>query len=140
MYLKQLLTSLVLVTGTMASPVPHNVTATTTPSCASTPSNDTLMARADDQWGRPGKVPYRKSPKCYVDCFDSESTDDKTWPAIGDIRDLTTYEFCHSQYTWVGTWFKEHLQFCTGSACAYCSPQCNHDAKAVFDSICPTYA
>ncbi|ETS75838.1 hypothetical protein PFICI_12782 [Pestalotiopsis fici W106-1] len=65
--------------------------------------------------GRPGKIPYRRFPQCYIDCFDSEGIDSKTWPAIGDIRDLTTHEFCYSQHMWVANWFLEHLQFCVGA-------------------------
>ncbi|KAI0176818.1 hypothetical protein BJ166DRAFT_490704 [Pestalotiopsis sp. NC0098] len=58
---------------------------------------DRRQANEDGSWGRRGKIPYRKFPKCYVDCFDSEGVTSKTSMFIGDIRDLTTYEFCHSQ-------------------------------------------
>ncbi|KAK9418692.1 hypothetical protein SUNI508_07712 [Seiridium unicorne] len=133
MNFKQFFSLAVLTTAAVASPLPLNDTAMT-PRCTSTSARSTLTAGFEE--GRPGKVPYRRFPQCYVDCFDSEGTDDKTWPAIGDIRDLTTEEFCHTQWTWVGTWFKEHLQFCTGGACAHCSPQCNEDAKTYFDSLC----
>ncbi|KAI1847582.1 hypothetical protein JX266_006434 [Neoarthrinium moseri] len=113
-----------------------------TSQCASSPNNNSL-ATLDDE-GRPGKIPYRRFPKCYVECFDSEGTDDKTWPAIGDIRDLTTHEFCHSQWVWVGNWMLEHLQFCVagypGSTgrCEHCRPQCHQEAKKVMDSLCGT--
>lgn len=96
----------------------------------------TQVSRSDE--GRPGKIPYRRFPKCYADCFDSEGTDDKTWPAIGDIRDLTTDEFCHQHWTWVGIWFKDHLQFCTSGQCENCHPTCDHEAKITFRELCGT--
>ncbi|KAH6656880.1 hypothetical protein BKA67DRAFT_655185 [Truncatella angustata] len=84
--------------------------------------------------GRPGKVPYRKLPPCYVKCFDSEGQ--KTWPAIGDVRDLTADEFCHSQWTWSGNWIKEHLQFCVAGECDSCPRHCYDPAKKWFDDVC----
>ncbi|ETS78819.1 hypothetical protein PFICI_08672 [Pestalotiopsis fici W106-1] len=94
------------------------------------------MAAASEAEGRPGKVPYRKFPPCYVKCFDSESITSKTSMFIGDIRDLTTYEFCESQAGWVGTWIFDHLQYCVHGECSHCVPGCGKDSGKVYEEIC----
>ncbi|KAF2993916.1 hypothetical protein E8E14_002163 [Neopestalotiopsis sp. 37M] len=38
--------------------------------------------------GRPGKIPYKRFPPCYIKCFDSEGIDSKTDSAIGDIPNI----------------------------------------------------
>lgn len=86
-----------------------------------------------EEEGRIGKLPYKKFPPCYVSCFDSEGVDSKTWPAIGDIRDLTTYEFCESQAMWVGAWFVEHLQFCIHGSCKDCLYDCGMASGKVYN-------
>ncbi|KAK6189417.1 hypothetical protein LQW54_013290 [Pestalotiopsis sp. IQ-011] len=89
-----------------------------------------------EEEGRIGKLPYRKFPPCYVSCFDSEGVDSKTWPAIGDIRDLTTYEFCESQAMWVGAWFFEHLRFCIHGSCKDCLYDCGMASGKVYNELC----
>lgn len=94
------------------------------------------QAEEDGKWGRRGKVPYRKFPKCYADCFGSEGVTSKTSMFIGDIRDLTTDEFCHSQQGRVGTWIFDHLTWCVDRACAYCHPDCDRESGRVYEHIC----
>lgn len=94
------------------------------------------QAKEDGNWGRPGKVPYRKFPKCYSDCFDSKGVTSKTSMFVGDIRDLTTHEFCHSQQGWVGEWMLDHLDDCVRGACAYCHPRCDRESGRVYEHIC----
>ncbi|KAF7515413.1 hypothetical protein G7054_g14590 [Neopestalotiopsis clavispora] len=86
--------------------------------------------------GRSGKLPYKRFPPCYVKCFDSEGIDAKTWPAIGDIRDLTTEEFCHTQIAWTGLWVQQHLRWCTDVECKSCSNTCHHDAGKSYNDLC----
>lgn len=99
-------------------------------------SNDRLhVAIAADTApeGRSGKLPYKRFPPCYVKCFDSEGIDAKTWPAIGDIRDLSTHEFCHSQAVWVARWALDHLNWCVHGEC---SRQDNKNGGRVYYDLC----
>ncbi|KAI0177415.1 hypothetical protein BJ166DRAFT_491257 [Pestalotiopsis sp. NC0098] len=127
-----LLAAFVLAVQALA--IPYSNTTTLTQNITAT-DNQSLYTR-DDQWGRPGKFPYRRFPPCFVDCFDSEGIDSKTWPAIGDIRDLTTDEFCRTQQTWVMGWVIDHLQFCVRGACADCRRPCNQQARDTWTDIC----
>lgn len=82
----------------------------------------------------PGGYPYRELPKCYVECSDSEGS--KTWPAIGDVRDISKDEFCHKHWAWVDAWITEHLQFCVAGGCQGCT-DCHAEAGRHFDKNCP---
>lgn len=94
-----------------------------------------VNARTEEE-GRIGKLPYKRFPPCYVSCFDSEGIDSKTWPAIGDIRDLTTYEFCESQAMWVARWMFEHLRFCIHGSCSNCLYDCGMESGKVYNELC----
>lgn len=94
-----------------------------------------VNARTKEE-GRIGKLPYKRFPPCYVSCFDSEGIDSKTWPAIGDIRDLTTYEFCESQAMWVARWMFEHLRFCIHGSCSNCLYDCGMESGKVYNELC----
>ncbi|KAF7539489.1 hypothetical protein G7054_g2100 [Neopestalotiopsis clavispora] len=94
-----------------------------------------LAAAAEDE-GRPGKVPYRRFPECYVKCFDSEGVTSKTSMFIGDIRDLTVHEFCVSQDGWVGGWIYDYLLPCVRGGCDHCDPECGIASGKVYEGIC----
>ncbi|KAI0177416.1 hypothetical protein BJ166DRAFT_491258 [Pestalotiopsis sp. NC0098] len=96
-----------------------------------------------DKWGRPGKIPYRLFPPCYVDCFDNGRIAHKTRPLLidvpspGDIRDFTVEEFCHTKLSLTRRWIVEHLRWCVKPSCGACKPHgCNNDARAVYIKIC----
>lgn len=94
------------------------------------------VAVGSTEEGRPGKLPYKRFPPCYAKCFDSEGIESKTSGLIGDIRDLTTEEFCRTKIWWTGLWFLRHLQWCTKGECKSCSKTCHHDAGKTYYELC----
>ncbi|RYP57075.1 hypothetical protein DL769_009708 [Monosporascus sp. CRB-8-3] len=72
-------------------------------------------------WPREGKVPLWKLPPCYQKCV--VQTGSQTWGHIGDVRDLSTYDFCQGKSIWVDNWIYHALQDCVGPSCRDHQPE-----------------
>ncbi|RYP35028.1 hypothetical protein DL767_004009 [Monosporascus sp. MG133] len=80
-------------------------------------------------WPREGKVPLWKLPPCYQKCI--VQTGSQTWNNIGDVRDLSTYDFCQGKSIWVDNWIYHALQDCVGTSCRDHQPEAE-DASYVW--------
>ncbi|RYP90474.1 hypothetical protein DL770_003385 [Monosporascus sp. CRB-9-2] len=80
-------------------------------------------------WPREGKVPLWKLPPCYQKCV--VQTGSQTWNNIGDVRDLSTYDFCQGKSIWVDNWIYHALKDCVGPSCLPYQPQAR-DASYVW--------
>ncbi|KAI1073659.1 hypothetical protein F5B20DRAFT_566357, partial [Whalleya microplaca] len=54
----------------------------------------------------------------------------------GDVREMTTHEFCHSKWFYVGNWLFDHLQWCVQDACHGCVPTCSDAAHRWMRNVC----
>ncbi|RYO80940.1 hypothetical protein DL766_007503 [Monosporascus sp. MC13-8B] len=101
-------------------------------------TNDTavterLEARGNKEgpyvWPREGKVPLWKLPPCYQKCVVQTAT--QTWGNLGDVRDLSTYDFCQGKWFWVDNWIYHAFQDCVGPSCRDHQPEAE-DASYVW--------
>ncbi|RYP24977.1 hypothetical protein DL765_000205 [Monosporascus sp. GIB2] len=80
-------------------------------------------------WPREGKVPLWKLPPCYQKCVAQTAT--QTWGNLGDVRDLSTYDFCQGKWFWVDNWIYHAFQDCVGPSCRDHQPEAE-DASYVW--------
>ncbi|KAI1405029.1 hypothetical protein F4819DRAFT_483026 [Hypoxylon fuscum] len=79
-------------------------------------------------------LPWQELPKCYQDCFNSQCCNG--WPMLGDVRNLTIHEWCHSKWIPAQNWVADHLQWCVKDACAGCRPRCRDDSVTWAKEVC----
>ncbi|OTA99741.1 hypothetical protein M426DRAFT_16135 [Hypoxylon sp. CI-4A] len=92
------------------------------------PFKTTGRYRGDDQ------VPWWNLNLCYVKCFASECCNG--WPGLGDVRNLTVHEWCHSKWMAVEKWILNHLQFCVKHSCKHCRPECREQSDRWQREMC----
>ncbi|KAK7751435.1 hypothetical protein SLS62_006691 [Diatrype stigma] len=85
-------------------------------------TNTTLEAREDDnrdycELGKPGKVPLHKLPLCYQRCFIDDCCGKMMLGGPGDVRQLTTREFCDTKWIYVGDLILQHVGRCAVDHC-----------------------
>lgn len=81
-----------------------------------------------------GKVPFWDLPLCYQTCVNEKAWD--TWGRIGDIRELTINEYCHTKWVWTDRWLYNSLHFCTKQECKGCQPFCGRDSAIWYHQTC----
>ncbi|KAI1775892.1 hypothetical protein F4818DRAFT_441168 [Hypoxylon cercidicola] len=67
-------------------------------------------------------LPWQELPQCYQDCISANCCNG--WPGLGDVRNLTVHQWCHSKWIPVQNWIADHLQWCIKDACKPCRPGC----------------
>lgn len=85
--------------------------------------------------GRKGKVPLHELPCCYQKCM-IDNCCNAMIGGPGDIRELTTEEFCRTKWFYVGNWMLDHLSFCVKDLCASCRPGCKEDSNKWMKRVC----
>ncbi|XXG95262.1 glycoside hydrolase 3 [Hypoxylon texense] len=84
------------------------------------------LAKTDPRHGPNDKVPWQELPQCYQDCISANCCNG--WPGLGDVRNLTVHQWCHSKWIPVQNWMHDHLQWCIKDACRPCRPKCRDDS------------
>lgn len=108
------------------------------------PTNTTLRTRGSGDGrdystlGRPGKVPLHELPHCYQRCM-IDNCCNAMVGGPGDIRELTTEEFCHTKWFYVGLWIFDHLSFCLDDVCASCRPKCLEESNQWMRRVCGSH-
>ncbi|KAI1333552.1 hypothetical protein F5Y15DRAFT_341796 [Xylariaceae sp. FL0016] len=80
-----------------------------------------------------GRVPLWTLPECYHHCIDDNAYN---CLGIGDIRKLTTDQFCWQHRIEVETWMIDHLGWCVMDSCKSCGPSCRDESDLWAQEVC----
>ena len=81
------------------------------------------------------KVPIDELPPCYYKCM-VDNCCNMMLGGPGDVRQMTTYEFCHSKWFYVGNWLYDTVQDCIIDECAPCRPACRDESNDWMTRVC----
>lgn len=107
----------------------------------STPSNDNngmnteLHTRDESSGGPDDKVPINELPSCYYECM-VENCCNMWAGGPGNVSEMTTYEFCHSKWFYVGNWIFDKVQDCLADKCDSCQPGCVEESDVWMGRVC----
>ncbi|KAI0015606.1 hypothetical protein F4780DRAFT_763307 [Xylariomycetidae sp. FL0641] len=92
-------------------------------------SSDPTILLADEK----DKVPIWELPGCYQECIAEHHAHVL---GVGDVRELSTHEFCWSHRRDIATWIVVRLQYCFGRECKFCHPECQAQSNEWFERAC----
>ena len=97
--------------------------------------NDTLSTRDEGCSDPDDKVPINELPPCYYECM-VENCCNMWIGGPGNVSEMTTYEFCHSKWFYVGNWIFDKVVHCLGKKCDSCKPKCVDESDAWMGRVC----